>query len=154
MPFIEIITDLKSQAQLSKIINKESVNNCEIMYIREKNIENIKNIRLDTLVLNQTIDKIEIIQKIVNNTKNLVLNIDLNENNFEDVNLISFGYNSKSDITISSIEEDEVLICIQNTITSIYGRKIEPQEIKVNVKSDINVYNIMIIIALTALYAR
>ena len=41
MPFIEIITDLKSQAQLSKIINKESVNNCEIMYIREKNIENI-----------------------------------------------------------------------------------------------------------------
>jgi UDP-N-acetylmuramyl pentapeptide synthase len=154
MPFIEIITDLKSQAQLSKIINKESVNNCEIMYIREKNIENIKNIRLDTLVLNQAIDKIEIIQKIVNNTKNLVLNIDLNENNFEDVNLISFGYNSKSDITISSIEEDEVLICIQNTITSIYGRKIEPQEIKVNVKSDINVYNIMIIIALTALYAR
>lgn len=154
MPFIEIITDLKSQAQLSKIINKESVNNCEIMYIREKNIENIKNIRLDTLVLNQAIDKIEIIQKIVNNTKNLVLNIDLNENNFEDVNLISFGYNSKSDITISSIEEDEVLICIQNTITSIYGKKIEPQEIKVNVKSDINVYNIMIIIALTALYAR
>ena len=154
MPFIEIITDLKSQAQLSKIINKESVNNCEIMYIREKNIENIKNIRLDTLVLNQAIDKIEIIQKIVNNTKNLVLNIDLNENNFEDVNLISFGYNSKSDITISSIEEDEVLICIQNTITSIYGRKIEPQEIKVNVKSDINIYNIMIIIALTALYAR
>ncbi len=154
MPFIEIITDLKSQAQLSKIINKESVNNCEIIYIREKNIENIKNIRLDTLVLNQAIDKIEIIQKIVNNTKNLVLNIDLNENNFEDVNLISFGYNSKSDITISSIEEDEVLICIQNTITSIYGRKIEPQEIKVNVKSDINVYNIMIIIALTALYAR
>jgi len=123
MPFIEIITDLKSQAQLSKIINKESVNNCEIMYIREKNIENIKNIRLDTLVLNQAIDKIEIIQKIVNNTKNLVLNIDLNENNFEDVNLISFGYNSKSDITISSIEEDEVLICIQNTITSIYGKK-------------------------------
>lgn len=154
MPFIEIITDLKSQAQLSKIINKESVNNCEIIYIREKNIENIKNIRLDTLVLNQAIDKIEIIQKIVNNTKNLVLNIDLNENNFEDVNLISFGYNSKSDITISSIEEDEVLICIQNTITSIYGRKIEPQEIKVNVKSDINVYNIMIIIALTSLYAR
>ena len=154
MPFIEIITDFKSQAQLSKIINIESVKICEIIYIREKNIENIKNIRLDTLVLNQAIDKIEIIQKIVNNTKNLVLNIDLNENNFEDVNLISFGYNSKSDITISSIEEDEVLICIQNTITSIYGRKIEPQEIKVNVKSDINVYNILIIIALTALYAR
>ena len=69
-------------------------------------------------------------------------------------NIITFGYNSQSDITISSVEEDQILICIQNTITSIYNRKIEPQEIKVKVKSDINVYNIMIIIALTSLYAR
>ena len=37
-------------------------------------------------------------------------------------------------------------------IKSLLGEDL--QEIKVNVKSDINVYNIMIIIALTALYAR
>ena len=68
--------------------------------------------------------------------------------------IISFGYNSQSDITVSSVEEDQVLIYIQHTITSIYNRKIEPQEIKINVKSDISVYDIMIIIALTSLYAR
>lgn len=156
MPFIEIITDTKSQIQLSKIIDKDIVNNCDIMYIKEKNIENIKNIKLETLILNQQIENINLMKKIILNSKNLILNLDLNTNKseFEANNIISFGYNSKSDITISSVEEDEVLIYIQNTITSINGRNIEPQEIKVNVKSDINVYNIMIIIALSALYAR
>lgn len=170
MPFIEIITDSKSQIQLSKLIEKDIVNNCDIMYIKEKNIENIKNIKLDTLILNQKIENIEIMKKIIINTKNLILNLDLNDNllenlkkdniiednkeNFNENKIISLGYNSKSDITVSSVKEDEVLIYVQNTITSIYGKKIEPQEIKVNIKSDINIYNIMIIIALTALYAR
>lgn len=170
MPFIEIITDSKSQIQISKLIEKDIVNNCDIMYIKEKNIENIKNIKLDTLILNQQIENIEIMKKIIFNTKNLIINLDLNEellenlkegsitqNNKENLNepkIISLGYNSKSDITISSVEDDEVLICVQNTITSIYGKKIEPQEIKVDIRPDMNVYNIMIIIALTSLYAR
>ena len=50
MPFIEIITDTKSQMQLNKSIKKEQVNNCEILYIKEKNIDNIKNIKLETLM--------------------------------------------------------------------------------------------------------
>ena len=156
MPFIEIITDAKSQTQLNKIIEKDIVNNCEVMYIREKNIENIKNIKLENIVLNQVIENKELMNKIILNAKNVILNIDLNEKilEYNNIKTISFGYNSKSDITVSSVEEDEKLICIQNTIESIYGRKIEPQEIKVNVKADVNIYNIMIIIALSALYAR
>ena len=38
MPFIEIITDTKSQIQLNKSIKKEQVNNCEILYIKEKSL--------------------------------------------------------------------------------------------------------------------
>lgn len=156
MPFIEIITDSKSQAQLNKVITKKMVNNCDVLYIKDKNIENTKNIKLETLILNRKIKNSEIMDRMLENSKNVILNLDLNTNIEEKLksNIISFGYNSKSDITVSSVEEDQILICIQNTITSIYNRKIEPQEIKVNVKSDINVYNIMIIIALTTLYAR
>ena len=155
MPFIEIITDSKSQAQLNKVITKSMVNNCDILYIKDKNIENTKNIKLETLILNRSIENVDIRKKILENSKNIILNLDLNtgiEQNLEK-NIISYGYNSKSDITVSSVEDDQILICIQHTITSIYNRKIEPQEIKVNIKSDINVYNIMIIIALTSLYA-
>ena len=155
MPFIEIITDSKSQNQLNKVITKQMVNNCELLYIKEKNIENIKNIKLETLVLNRKIENIELINKIAENTKNIIFNLDLNkEITNAESKKISFGYNSKSDITISSVKDDEIMICIQNTIESIYGKKVEQQEVKVDIKSDVNVYNIMIIIALTALYAR
>ena len=153
MPFIEIITDTKSQMQLNKSIKKEQVNNCEILYIKEKNIDNIKNIKLETLVVNKEIEYMEKISKIIENTKNVIINLDFNK--IEKQNkFISYGYNSKSDITISSIDEDEALIYIQKEITSIFGRKIEPQEVKVKLKSDINIYNIMIIIALNVLYTR
>ena len=155
MPFIEIITDSKSQNQLNKVITKQMVNNCELLYIKEKNIENIKNIKLETLVLNRKIENIELINKIAENTKNIIFNLDLNkEITNTESKKITFGYNSKSDITISSVKDDEIMICIQNTIKSIYGKKVEPQEVKVDIKNDVNVYNIMIIIALTALYAR
>lgn len=153
MPFIEIIIDTKSQMQLNKSIKKEQVNNCEILYIKEKNIDNIKNIKLETLVINKKIEDMEKISKIIENTKNVIINLDFNK--IEKQNkFISYGYNSKSDITISSIDEDEALIYIQKEITSIFGRKIEPQEVKVKLKSDINIYNIMIIIALNVLYTR
>ena len=153
MPFIEIITDTKSQMQLNKSIKKEQVNNCEILYIKEKNIDNIKKIKLETLVINKKIEDMEKISKIIENTKNVIINLDFNK--IEKQNkFISYGYNSKSDITISSIDEDEALIYIQKEITSIFGRKIEPQEVKVKLKSDINIYNIMIIIALNVLYTR
>ena len=155
MPFIEIITDSKSQAQLNKVITKSMVNNCDILYIKDKNIENTKNIKLETLILNRSIENVDIRKKILENSKNIILNLDLNtgiEQNLK-TNIIYYGYYSKSDITVSSVEDDQILICIQHTITSIYNRKIEPQEIKVNIKSDINVYNIMIIIALTSLYS-
>ena len=69
MPFIEIITDTKSQMQLNKSIKKEQVNNCEILYIKEKNIDNIKNIKLETLVINKKIEDMEKISKIIENTK-------------------------------------------------------------------------------------
>ena len=160
MPFIEIITDTKSQIELNKMMSKELVNNCDIMFIKEKNIENIKNIKLETLIINKEINNNEFIQKIIWNTKNLIFNLDLNEKLIEEKNvnktikIITMGYNSKSDITVSSVTEDEAIICVQNKIESIYGKIIYPQEVKVDVKSGLNIYNIMLIIALTCLYAR
>ena len=62
MPFIEIITDTKSQIELNKMMSGEIVNNCDIMYIKEKNIENIKNIKLETLIINKEVKNNEIMK--------------------------------------------------------------------------------------------
>ena len=80
MPFIEIITDSKSQTQLNKVITKKMVNDCDILFIKDKNIENTKNIKLETLVLNRSVENDELMSKIMKNSKNLILNLDLNEN--------------------------------------------------------------------------
>ena len=79
MPFIEIITDTKSQIELNKMMSGEIVNNCDIMYIKEKNIENIKNIKLETLIINKEVKNNEIMNKIIFNAKNLIYNKDFNE---------------------------------------------------------------------------
>ena len=120
MPFIEIITDSKSQAQLNKVITKRMINNCEVLYIKDKNVENTKNIKFETLILNRSIENKQILDKILSNSKHVILNLDLNTNIDKNMkkSIISFGYNSQSDITVSSVEEDQVLIYIQHTITS------------------------------------
>lgn len=134
MPFIEIITDAKSQNQLSKAISKNIVKNADVLYIKEKNIENIKNIKLETIVINRKIENTEIIKRILENAKNVIINIDFNEEmSHINKNTITYGYSSKADITISSVKEEELMICIQNTINSIYGGKIEAQEVKANI---------------------
>lgn len=159
MPFIEIITSKESESQLRNLITKFLVNNCETMYIKEENIDNIKNIKLDTIVFNEKITNWNILQKIVNNSKNVVYNLDMNtdidKDKFLIEQVITYGYNSKSDITISSIQDEQILICLQSTIINLQNIKIEPQEIKVNVnRENVDIYDIMIIIALAIIYAK
>lgn len=68
MPFIEIITDSKSQTQLNKVITKKMVNDCDILFIKDKNIENTKNIKLETLVFNRSVENDELMSKIMKNS--------------------------------------------------------------------------------------
>lgn len=157
MPLIEIITDLKSEEELKKVIDKKIVNNGEVMYIKEKNIDNIKNIKLETVVLNSEVTNNEQMKKIVDNSKYLILNADYNSPERFKINrenIITYGYKADSDITISSVKENESFLSLQRTITSIYNKKIEMQEIKADISYEINVYNIMIIVALTMLYVK
>lgn len=50
--------------------------------------------------------------------------------------IISYGHSSKATITISSMEEGHVMICIQRAIEDIYGNTVEPQEFQVNFSGD------------------
>lgn len=157
MALIEILTDSNSENELSKVIDKDIVKTNEIIYVKEKNIENIKNIKLETIVINKKIEDKDIMKKIIDNSKYLIINKDNNPDfkNYKDMNnIITYGYNSDSDITISSIKEEKSFLCLQRNITSIYGKKIDIQEIRADVNYKIDIYNIMIIIALTILYAK
>ena len=142
MTFIGVITDEKNEIYMKKKLQKalDKINK-EIIIINEKNVQNIKNIRFETILLggnyNNIIKNIEIVKKIISHCKYLIVNVDIDYNlkMISEMNLkvITYGFNRKSTITASSVKEDYIMICIQRQIEDIYGNIIEPQENKVNI---------------------
>ena len=114
---------------------KHNINNSNVIFINEKNIDNIKNVKFKIIVLNK-----ELINKnlegILLNAEYLILNSDINVKLVENLNLkvITYGFNSKATVTASSITEEEMLVCIQRNIVDMYNNKFEPQEINIEKK--------------------
>lgn len=51
-------------------------------------------------------------------------------------NLISYGFNSKASVTASSVRDNVVTVCIQRTLPTLSGGKIEQQEFNLTVNSE------------------
>lgn len=156
MFFIGIVTDLQSKDNIYNLVklNKFLKEN-NVIFVNEANIDNIKNVHFDTIVINTGFGKIDELNVLLSNTKNLIVNIDvkinLKELNVSNLNLITYGFNSKSSVTISSVTDDEVLICIQRNL-SCKSRVVEVQEIKVE-NNNYNVYDIIVVLVLFLMYS-
>ena len=166
MAFIGVVSDMQNEKQLKQIlearlnnINKEHT----IIAINDKSIENIKNIRFETILvmdLKRVKSREDILNELFKNSKYLVINADMEEsldivNNMK-LNIITFGFNSKSTITASSVEE-EFLICLQRKIVDINNKTLEPQEIEVkilNEKLSNNSHNLMGITSILLIYGK
>lgn len=109
-----------------------------IIAINEKSIENIKNIRFETILimdLAKVENEKEALNELLKNSKYVILNADIETNlevNNIKLNIITFGFNSKSTITASSVEEN-FIICLQRKIINTNKEVIEPQEIEVKI---------------------
>ena len=120
MAFIGIISDSKSEKIIKMILDEKLDKSINIIVINSKSVENLKNIKFETVLIanNNNIIKEnkETLNKIINNTKYLIINADIElELQFEEqveLNVITFGFNPKSTITASSVEDD-ILLCIQ-----------------------------------------
>lgn len=156
MVFIGIVTDLKSEGDINNLLsNNKSLTENNVIFIKETNINNIKNVHFDTVILNKEFKKIEELNKILENAKNVIINSDVNlkkeELNIVNSNLITYGFNSKSSITISSVTDDDVLICVQRNIYNNYG-EIEVQEIKLENNENYSIYDLIIVLMLFLMY--
>lgn len=145
MSFIGILTDLKNETYTRNALKKDfSSQHDQVIFINHKNIQNIKNIRFESILLDaeDCID-VGILERIVMNSKNLIIHADnksvMNKLNNTNLQVITFGFNPKSTVTISSVTEDCILMCIQRKIQSMSGEIIEPQEIKIDIKRNENI---------------
>lgn len=164
--FIGIIADSKCEVQLKRILeNKLNSPNKEhtIIAINDKSISNIKNIRFETILvldLSKVEKEEELLNELFKNTKYLSLNADMNQsleiiNNMK-LNIITFGFNSKSTITASSVEEN-FIICLQRKIENINKEIIEPQEIEIKIidkKLSSRHHNLMAIASILLIYGK
>ena len=154
MTFIGLIINKKDEMSLKKYLDsiiKEYKLQINIIIISKNNIENVKNIKFNTIIIHEnTLEEVqyrEMLKKMMLQTKFLILNSDTNSNlelvNSLELTLITYGLNSKATLTASSLENNEVSICIQREIINNANVNIEPKEICIRRKKS-NIYGIMI----------
>lgn len=156
MSFIGIVSESKVFENIkSKLVELAGENKFNIILINPKSIENIKNIKFDVIVIDSDLeklsDKTEILSQMLQKTNYVLVNTDINKtiNQFEKNKLITYGLNQKAMITISSITESDMLICIQQNIKSKNNIiEIEEKRLKLNEKCKLKTYEILILYAI------
>lgn len=162
MYFIGIISDKdynKIESELYKKLNEKEYN---IININNETIQNIKNVKFDIILITNvdflTSENNENLKKILNNSKYLIINTDI-KNDLQileeiEINVITYGFNSKTTITASSINEESILVCIQRNIKTIKGNLIEQQDKRVDIKGKINTSYMLGIIAILIIFEK
>ncbi len=144
-----------------KILNRTDLT---FIHLSSKNIENMRNIVFETIVLcHQEVlneEQRKILNKLCSNSRVVIVNADVFCNtkiiSNKKINCISYGLNQKSTITISSIQEDKAILSIQRNIHNLEDKTIEMGEIGINLKNykPSQIENIFAIFAIYFIYSR
>lgn len=143
MPFIGIISEEHTENCIHKtIVEQLKLNESSVLFIKEKSIENIKNITFETIIITRQFKKVEQLKKILEKATYLIINSDIESNLhlLENIKaaVVTYGFNSKASITASSVKDEEMMLCIQRAFENKEKKVIEPQEIKLPICENVN----------------
>lgn len=154
--FLGIITNQKNEPYVINNLTSYCRNE-NIFFINDKTIQNMKNIKFEIIVVDDKIKNICDLRKILSKTNYVILNsdIELNMEAFRnlDVTIITYGFNSRSTFTVSSITENRIIICLQRVIEKCNNKKIEPQEYELKNVQNTEKYAIIFTKIIQELYA-
>lgn len=165
MAFIGVITSKRSEEASKKVFinlfNENIIKKINVIIINESNIDNIKNVLFETIIINEDNslirNKMNSLKQILSKCKFLILNSDM-DINLESIykvklTVITYGLNLKSTVTASSIENEKLQICIQRSIKNINNKIIEPKEVYVYANKN-DIYRVMEQCILEMLYKK
>ena len=163
MSFVGIIADFKDYEFICKnLLKDKQYSKLNFININEENVENIKNIKFETVAICNNINCMKTKMKYINNilkyAKYLIINSDISIDNsiFEksEAQIITYGKSQKATVTISSVEDDNILVCIQRRIKNVKSNIIELQEFKINSENITNksVYSLLVLSIIQKLY--
>ena len=148
MLFIGLIAKKKDVQSIKKNIKKKEI---EIIEIKENNIENLKNIKFEEIIflddINLKENEYTFMKELIQNSKHLIINTDISINILrkigieKPIKIITFGFNSKATITISSVKENKAIIFIQRDIMITEQKRIETQEKEIKLENNEKIYN-------------
>ena len=148
MLFIGLIAKKKDVQSIKKDIKEKEI---EIIEIKENNIENLKNIKFEEIIFLEDINLKEneytFMKELIQNSKHLIINTDISINILrkigieKPIKIITFGFNSKATITISSVKENKAIIFIQRDIMIAEQKRIETQEKEIKLENNEKIYN-------------
>lgn len=164
MSLIGVIAGKKCFENIKKkIVEKIEDESIHFIQINLRSIENIKNIKFETIIVEDNLEKFknhkEILDKIFENTEYLMINTDQNPENKkiqEKSNQITYGLNQKANVTVSSISETDILVYWQKNLKDREGKNIEIEERRIKRKEvhTLKTYEILIIYTLFKIYHK
>ncbi len=144
---MSLIGIIAKKKDIREIKNKLDTN-YEIIEINNKSIENLKNIKFEQIIINKDLilneQEHNVFIKIICESKYIIINTDTNIqllNNIElkkPLKIITYGFNSKATISISSVKEEYIILSIQREIEKVNNEKIENQERKIELLNEKN----------------
>ena len=157
MSLIGILTQNQNKAYLKEELKKRKLE--DVFFLTESTAQNMRNVKFDTFLLGKKItEKQEMIREIAKRTDYFILNSDVKENlpllENLDLKIITYGYNQKSSITTSSVEDEKVIVCLQRGIKNIYQEEIEPQEMELEIDKSDNNSAVLELASLLFLYSK
>lgn len=153
MTFIGIISDSKSFERIKEKIKQLGIETIKLIHINKKSIENIRNIKFQSVIINSDLEEYQnekkLVQVICENADYIIVNTDINLKIKDRKNpkIITYGLNRKANITISSITEASILIYLQKNIKIQENKEVEIAEkrIKRQENSKMKTYEILIL---------
>ncbi len=164
MSFIGIVASRKCFENIKKkIIEEIKEETIQLIQINLRSIENIKNIKFETIIVEDNLAKFkehkEILDRIFENTQYIMINTDKNPD-YEEMdkitNSITYGLNQKAMVTVSSISETDILVYWQKTLQNREGNQVEIEERRIKKGSEciLKTYEILIIYTLLKIYQK
>lgn len=164
MSFIGVVANRRCFENIRRKIAEEVKDeNINFIQINLRSIENVKNIKFETIIVEDNLEKFkdnkQILEKICKDTDYLIINTDKNiqQKEIEKIkNKITYGLNQKAMVTVSSISDIDILIYWQKSLKNKDGDVIEIEEkrVKKRGKSILKVYEILIIYTFLKVYKQ
>lgn len=161
MPLVGIIAKKREFQAIKKELHDCNI---ELIHLNKETIINVNKIFFEEIIILEDINlkpgEYKLMNEVVLKTKYLIINADIEINILKyitiekPVKVITFGFNTKATISISSVNDEKIIVCLQRNLERVDNRIIESQEKEIKIVKDTNrkIHNKLVVFIIKELH--